>query len=463
MKVFAYCFTDPLVDPVVMPQFSPWVVDQVYQDIQSTLARAKVRSSGVPLRPQWSQLLLDCHVSPPDYLVVRRFDELGDTLDEVSQHLKLLNDLGITLVATESDPSLNSAEGDRRPHMLLVLREIQRIHHSRRIRQGHARNRVKALPPPGKAPYGYRRGKDRYVLDRSTAPIVKEFFEQFLLYGSLRGAVRYMGKRYGKKISVTTGRRWLTNPVYRGNLAYRDGRILTQTHQPILAPEEAAQIDRLLRRNRPLAPRSASAPRSLAGIVRCHGCQSVLKVTRTTSPRKAQEYLYLRSPDCPHVPKCRALAYNTVLEQTIQAICQELPRAVAILDQPAQNPHKQALEQAIAQKRAILEQIPHFLAEGIFDEETAILRGYALQTDIAKLQTQLAQLSPVNLQEIVQAVAIPQFWRDLSEPERRFFFREFIQQIEIHRFEGSIPIPSCWNDSPQSWELRLIFMFEGRG
>ena len=49
------------------------------------------------------------------------------------------------------------------------LKLLQKIHqetNSRRLRQGHARNRFKALPPLGKVPYGYRRGKDRYLLDR---------------------------------------------------------------------------------------------------------------------------------------------------------------------------------------------------------------------------------------------------------------------------------------------------------
>jgi hypothetical protein len=110
------------------------------------------------------------------------------------------------------------------------------------------------------------------LLDRAAAPVVKDFFEQFLLYGSVRGAVRYLAKTYRKRIAVSTGRRWLTHPVYRGDLLYQDGRVLRDTHTPILGREEAAQVDRLLRRNRRLPPRTASAPaiaggpRSLSGM-----------------------------------------------------------------------------------------------------------------------------------------------------------------------------------------------------
>ncbi|MDP5338587.1 MAG: recombinase family protein, partial [Nodularia sp. (in: cyanobacteria)] len=57
-----------------------------------------------------------------------------------------------------------------------------------------------------------------------------------------------------------------------------------------------------------------------------------------------------------------------------------------------------------------------------------------------------ATLPPVNLRSVAQAVSIPQFWFDLSEAERRFYFREFIKQIEIIRQE-------------KEWKLRVIFIF----
>jgi hypothetical protein len=62
------------------------------------------------------------------------------------------------------------------------------------------------------------------------------------------------------------------------------------------------------------------------------------------------------------------------------------------------------------------------------------------------LRSRLATLPPVNLQAIAQTVSIPQFWSDLSEAERRFYFREFIRQIEITRPD-------------QTWQLKLIFIF----
>ncbi|MBW4638419.1 MAG: recombinase family protein [Gloeocapsa sp. UFS-A4-WI-NPMV-4B04] len=434
MKIIAYSYSDPLLQQKPNSDIWGWEVDRIYQDLGQ--------------RSQLQQLMRECQTEPGSYLLIRRLEELGDSVQEVSDRLTQLEALGVHLIATEQ--TYNSFQQEQstnfRADLLLLLQEIQREQRSRRIRKGHARNRISTLPPPGKAPYGYRRGKDKYALDRSASPVVKDFFEQFLLYGSLRGAVRYLAQKYSRKISVSTGRRWLTNPVYRGDTAYQNGEVVSNTHVPIISREEAAQIDRLLRRNRRLQPRSASAPRSLAGLVMCQECQSPMTVARVTTRRKDTEYLYLRPINCPQRPKCRAIAYQQVLEETIATICRELPLAVAGMNFPALDTVKNSLTHAIARQQEILTQLPVLIETGVLDAETAQLRTYKVHTEISQLQAKLSTLPPVNLRSVAQAVSIEQFWLDLSESERRFYFREFIRSIELIRQDSG-------------WQLQLIFIF----
>ncbi|AFZ23173.1 site-specific recombinase, DNA invertase Pin [Cylindrospermum stagnale PCC 7417] len=425
MKIFAYTYTDPLLEAVPDETNWGWEIDRVYQDL------GKRESSGHASRTQLQQLLTDCETEATAYLLIRRLEELGDTLEEVSDRLNQLEAMGVMVIVTEQP--YTSEHSHLRSELLNLLHQVQRQQRSRRIRQGHARSRLDAAPPPGKAPYGYRRSKEKYTIDRSTSPVVKDFFDNFLLYGSLRGAVRHLAKRYGKKISVTTGRRWLTNPVYRGDTAYQNQEIISNTHIPIISREEAAQVDRILRRNSRLPSRTASAPRSLAGLVICSECQSHLTVTRVTQRRQDKEYLYLRSTSCPQNPKCRAIPYQEVLAQTIETVCRDLPLAVAGMDFPQLDAIKNSLGDAIARQQQILQQLPALMETGILDEETAKLRAYKLRTEISALLAKLATLPPVNLRSVAQAVSIPQFWLDLSEAERRFYFREFIRQIEIIR------------------------------
>jgi DNA invertase Pin-like site-specific DNA recombinase len=437
MKIIAYSYSDPLLETA--PDISIWQqkIEQFYQDLGK--------------RQQLLQLLEDCQTSPPDLLLIRHLEELGDSLEEVSDRMIQLETLGIEIIATEQNYQSSQLKdinpNELRANLTKILEEIEVFKRRRRLQQGHARNRLKALPPPGKAPYGYRRGKDRYIIDRSTAPVVKEFFERFLLFGSLRGAVRYLEKRYGKKISVSTGKNWLTNPVYRGDLAYQNNEIIPDTHIPVLSREEAAQIDRLLRRNGNLPSRTASAPRSLAGLVMCEQCQSHMTITRVTTKRKKQEYLYLRPMSCPLNPKCSAISYQEVLETTIARICEDLPRTVAQLNLPDLNQIKENLKLELENKQAIIEQLSMLKEQGILDEETAQLRRYKLQNEIALLNDKRDRLPPGDLKVITQAVSLPQFWLDLSESERRFYFREFIQKIEIVRLQQ------------KSWQLKLVFIF----
>ncbi len=431
MRIIAYSYTNPLFETVPDPRIWGWELDQIYQDLGA--------------RYQLEQLFIDAQIKPTEYLLIRRYEELGDSVQDVSHRLSQIETLNINVIAIESDinPSIyNFKQSD----LIQLFAEIQQSQRSRRICEGHAHNRLNAVPPPGKAPYGYRRGKDRYILDRSTAPVVKDFFERFLIYGSLRGSVRYLEQRYGKKISVTTGKRWLTNAVYRGNLEYKNGEVIPNTHIPILSPDEAAQIDRLLRRNQRMPPKTASAPRSLAGLVVCGTCDCSMTVSRVTTYRKSQEYLYLRPINCPQQPKCKAISYNQVLEETITQICQDLPQAVAALALPNLDGIKGGIQQKISQNRQILEQLPQLQETHILDEETVQIRAYKLKAEIAELQKKLAQFPPVNLKETAQAVSLPQFWLDLTETERRFYFREFIRQIEMVREQ-------------KKWQLKIDFIF----
>ncbi|NJL00840.1 MAG: recombinase family protein [Spirulinaceae cyanobacterium SM2_1_0] len=437
MRIALYAYREPLLDtatPVPVPNLA---IACEYRDWGD--------------RHQWQQLLAEAHQQPLDYVWVQTLAALGADLAEVRDRLAALQALEIELLIATDAPGSAAPLNDQSvasPDFIALLSEVQAEQRRRALRLGHARNRVRALPPPGKAAYGYRRGRDRYILDRSTAPVVKAFFERYLLYGSLRGAVRYLEQKFGKKISPTTGRRWLSNPVYRGDTAYGTGETIPDTHAAILSREEAAQLDRLRRRNQRLPPRTASAPRSLAGLVRCAACHSPLHVARVTpASSKKAEYLYLRPATCPQQPHCPALPYEAVLQATIAGICAEVPAAVAAIAAPDPSAMQAAIAIQSERQQVILAQLPILEAQGILDPETAALRRYKLQTELADLQAKVDQLPPANLAAIATTISLPQFWLDLSEPERRFYLREFVQQVLIVR-------------SPDGhWQVQIQFIF----
>ncbi len=276
----------------------------------------------------------------------------------------------------------------------------------------------------GRIPFGYKRQKDQLVIDRAKFPIVRHFFDHFLLYGCIRSAVRAIKHKYGKTIAVSTGKQWLTNPVYRGDWP-QGNKIWRDHHPPILSREEGAQIDRLLRRNRSFSPRSASSPRSLSGLVRCSVCHHPFTIV------SVQNYVYLRCPNCPAEPKCRGLSYQASLESVLQQICQQLPPFLAAIPQTHLSNLRANLESQINAKLELLNRIPDYLNQGIFDGESAQIRMMNLHTEIARLQQELSQLPPMDLNLVAPTLCRLEFWQDLSEVERRRYFREFIHSIDF--------------------------------
>lgn len=460
MRLVAYRYRDPganrtpeAVGPEFLALLKSGLADQgIPSDTEVQIYEDQALAADPSHRPQLAQLLADNQHTPADHLWVENLADLGSSPAAVQHCLDTLTQAGTT-VQVGSDHPLILNQNLPLTDTIALATAMQDQQQRRQKQAGHARNRLQALPPPGKAPYGYRRGQGRYLIDRTAAPVITAFVNEFLLYGSLRGAVRFVEKRFGKRIAVSTGQRWLSHPVYRGDLQYRDGQVIRETHAALISREEAAQIDRLLRRNRPLPPRTAGAARSLAGLVQCQTCGSAMTVSTTTIRGKAKTYLYLRPTACPQQPRCRAIPYDEVLQAVIAEICHTLPQAVAQWQTqrsastagPPPNPLAQ-LQDQLQQREFALNQLPALVESGILDDATAALRRYKLRGEIAQIEQQIAQLPPVNLAELAPSVALPQFWLDLSESERRFFFREFIRRIDLHR-QG------------HEWHISLLLVF----
>lgn len=447
MNTIAYLYSNPLLESAKSPEIWGCEVDRVYQDIGT--------------RIQLEKLIKDSQENPPSYLLIHCLDELGDTLSQIHENLTIIESLGIEIIAIDQDYNSSGFKQannqELKANLSKIWQEIEENQRSRALKEGHARNRFNALPPPGRSPYGYRKGKDRYFIDKSTAPVVKDFFERFLLFGSLRDAVRYLERKYNKKIAVSTARHWLTNPVYRGDLGYKNNQIIPNTHTAIISRQEAAQIDRLLRRNSILPSRSASTPHCLAGLVFCEHCQEKMRVNSVTQNQKKSKYLYLTPANCPQNRPCKSLNYDQVLKQTIKQICQELPLAIANLKVAPLENIINNLQTEINKKKEIINQLNSLVKQNILDEETAQIRQYKINNEISKLQAKLDQLPPVNLKTIASTISLEQFWLDLSEAERRFYLREFIQKIEVNQ-QVRTPKLEVTNYG-EKWTLKLVFIF----
>ena len=138
-----------------------------------------------------------------------------------------------------------------------------------------------------------------------------------------------------------------------------------------------------------------------------------------------------------------------MLEATIARICEDLTEVLkGVSSQNLARPTaiEAGLQAEVDRRQRIIDQLPQLEADGILDAETVTLRSYNLRVEIADIEQQRQQLPPVNLQETLAMLSFPQFWYDLSEVERRFYLREFVREISVHR-DGD------------RWWLTLTFAF----
>ncbi|WP_334310669.1 hypothetical protein [Dolichospermum circinale] len=76
MKIIVYIYTNSLLDTVPNQGDLGWEGDKIYEDLGK--------------RTQLQQLLIDCQTETVNYLLLRRLEELGDSLSQVSDRLNQL-------------------------------------------------------------------------------------------------------------------------------------------------------------------------------------------------------------------------------------------------------------------------------------------------------------------------------------------------------------------------------------
>lgn len=437
--IIAYTYTDPVIDSIPDGFFWGCEVDRIYLDIGE--------------RKELKKLVKYCQQKSPNYLLIRSLSELGDTITEIVGLMGKIENYQVEIISIEENYNTSKfkviKDNKNRNLLINIWEEIRQKINQKKLEKGHGNNRLKILPPPGKAPFGYIRGKDSYIVNRSTAPIVREFFDRFLLYGSLADTVKYIENKFNKKIALSTARYWLKNPIYRGDLAYKNNVIIPDTHTAIITREESAQIDRILKSHRLVKPRSASANYALAGLIKCQQCSSSFRISHINKKQYQDKYLYLIPTQCPREKTCKALKYDLIFQETINKICEQLPQVTQNFSAPNLQIIKGELERQILEKEENLLQINQLIKDNILDEETGKIRNYKIHIEIGKIKQKIAQLPPDNLTKISTALSNPQFWSDLSPSECRFYLREFIKTINI------IPV----DENNKNCQIILDFIF----
>lgn len=331
---------------------------------------------------------------------------------------------------------LDSPEGIYRSRIDAAAAAYVREKNSHNATQGWERTRrlQKAVNPP----FGYRVEGDRYVINHQIYPkggtvveVAREVVETFLSDGTQRGTVRRLIAKYGlNQISSRNGddfardrtklRQWLQNPILRGYTAYFGNRgrhrlvIPEITHEALISPQEAVQIDRLLDAKSKRGGMPTQATYTVSGLVFCECGSRCIK--------RKQRYYCSNVYDNPLPSTCdrrNGLLLQEAENAAIWAITTQAARIAQWIDIPEieETPELQALRR----KLAVLGDDPDFEAS-----------RRELQIKIVNLEHQqqlVADTLNHKRQELIAAGTDPAFWLSLFDDEKRFVFTQLVDRI----------------------------------
>lgn len=317
--------------------------------------------------------------------------------------------------------------------------------------------KVASRPPD----YGYRvkrdvprrhPDRDKLVPDEGEAAIIRMFVAKLFEVGSIREMYRQINPTYwpnGKLVTYRTVCKILTDPVYRGH--YKWGDMLVEgSHEPIITPEQAAEIDRLRGLNKATKRKEPNAKTVLTGVIFCATCQRRMYNNRANNKpdyRCARNHPY-DSTDGPKFHFCVAsnVVDRLVLEDLWQRLDEGLVGEIADLLRGQAESQAQLADFGEASRRSLQRKIEG-LSRSLSDPDiTETARKILLQQlDQHAKELEALELRRPHNPHLAEDIAfyeklrsnpgflssLPLTWEDEPSQWRRSWVRRFIERVEV--------------------------------
>jgi len=250
-------------------------------------------SGGKTTRPGLDLAMSRCETGLSEGIVVAKMDRFARSLLGALELFKRLDAAGAEFISVGEQLDSRGPAGKMMQRLMLVFAEFEldRIKDTWRNSQQAAVER--GIHISSAVPVGYTRNNDRILeVDAKSAKHVRRAFEmaadgvQWKDIGAMLRQAGVSGAYGARHWEVRSVKLLITNPVYTGEA--RCGQFKNPTaHEPIV---DRALFERASRPRMVMPPRSGASA-LLAGLIRCAGCQHVMKadkMTRVSGPRKGQ-------------------------------------------------------------------------------------------------------------------------------------------------------------------------------
>jgi DNA invertase Pin-like site-specific DNA recombinase len=341
---------------------------------EPTLLLQDVESGMNTERPGYLELLALVEGGRVTELLATRSDRLGRDAQELVRLVQLCDTKGAA-VRTRDDGRLSAKTAEELIMLYLkaAMGQAESMRLSLRVHAGLGQGR--AMGKPMRKPcWCYRLSDDRSKLElkEPDATIAREFLDA-LKENGWRMLPTLKASPLVPFGSVRGVRAWLLNPTIRGAIGYRQlknhkfEQILWDQHDALIAPDEFAEMERAIARNRKLwGVHGQKTVRALTGLCICSECQNRLKYIggRTYPSLKcsgdlcSQHYKGVREElvltwVTAELPKMAASRLAALYEQSEPVEATLLRKRIEELE----SLHDQDLQPVIEAKRARLDQL----------------------------------------------------------------------------------------------------------
>lgn len=146
-----------------------WELAGIYEE--SGVSGTKAES-----RPELMKLMKDCRAGEIDLVITKSISRFARNTSECIAMVRELTDIGVTLIFEKENIDTSKMESEFLLTLLAAFAESESQSISTNQKWSIRRRFQSGTYKGGKVPYGYRRGKKRYVIHSKEAEIVKRIF-----------------------------------------------------------------------------------------------------------------------------------------------------------------------------------------------------------------------------------------------------------------------------------------------
>ena len=422
-------------------------------------------SGGTLERPALQRLLADIKTGQIDCVIVYKVDRLSRSLMDFTKIMEVFDQSSVSFVSVTQQFNTTTSMGRLMLNVLLSFAQFEREIISERTRDKIAAARRKGKWSGGQPVLGYDVVDAKLVVNEQEAAQVREIFRLYLEHRSLLDVVRELRKRGwttkrwetkkgtyrgGAEFTRATLRSLLQNPLYIGQVRYRD-ELYDGEQEAIVEAKIFQRVQDLLdAQRRPNQSRQRFQNGGiLTGLIRCRSCDCAMVHTWTRKRNRLYRYYSCsRAKRLGHdvctAPSVSAPEVERFVVDQVRVIGQDPALVAATLEEVAKQSAEQA-ERLGQETLTIAAQIQGAYAElsRIAVEPDAVDRMAQIQDEIDRKQRRIAEIrsqqealnEPVDRAELQRT--LEQFnplWETLKPAEQHRVLRLLLEQIE---FDGA--------------------------